>query len=234
VSPAAIHAVRRSALLKHTDDTEPTKGDQRVVAKLVPPDHSLRRLKPRIDVERCRDLVKDGSSAAMGRTAADPGRLLRRECWPLHDPLSEREGMAEVQVHGAGRLLLDLSLERRVPVPRVLAPCRPRVGRARPQGRVDPVVTPARAHGLMHDRWRRNDATPMVAHLVVPTTRPWGAQSRQRRLERARPSGPEPGAQEAPEAERRRPVTADRQDVERLVARVAPLQTMGRGAERRQ
>lgn len=221
-------------MLKHTDDTEPTEGDQRVFAKLVPPDRSLRRLKPRIDVERCRALVKDGSSAAMGRTAADPVRLITRECWPLHDHLSEREVMAAGQVHGAGRWFRDLSLERRVPVPRVLAPCRPRVGRARPQGRLDPVVTQARAHGLMHDRWRRKDAPPMVAHLAVPTTRPWGAQRRQRRLERARPSGPEPGAQEATAAERLRPVTADRQDVERLGARVAPLQTMVQGAERRQ
>ena len=56
-------------MLRDPDDTEPTEVDQWVVAQLVPPAHALRRVKPCIDVERCRALVQDCDSPALGRAA---------------------------------------------------------------------------------------------------------------------------------------------------------------------
>jgi transposase len=221
-------------MLKNTDDTEPTEVDQLVFAKLVPPDHYLRRVKQLIDFERFRDLVKDCYSAAMGRTAEDPVRLIKLEFLQFHYNLSDREVIAEVQVNVACRFFLELSLESRVPVPSLLSQFRTRLGSERHQGLFDQVVTQAREHGLMHDRLRLKDATHMVANIAVPTTLQLVAQSRQRLLESARPYGPEPVAQEETEAERLRQVTADLKDVERLVARVAHLQTIVLWADRLQ
>ena len=64
-------------MLKERYDTEPTEMDTLVFDTLVPPDHYLRRVKRLIDVERWRDLVTDGYSPAMGRTAEDPVRLIK-------------------------------------------------------------------------------------------------------------------------------------------------------------
>ena len=221
-------------MLKNTYYTEPTEVDQLVFAKLVPPDHDLRRVKQLIDFERVRDLVKDGYSAAMGRTAEDPVRLIKLEFLQFHYNLSDREVIAEVQVNVACRLFLDLSLESRLPVPSLLSQFRPRLGRERHQGLFDQVVTQAREHGLMPDRLRLTDAPHMVANIAVPTTLQLVAQSRQRLLESARPYWPAQVAQEETEAERLRQVTADLKDVERLVARVAHLQTIVLWADRLQ
>ncbi len=46
-------------MLKESYDTEPTKMDTRGFEKLLPPDHSLRRVKPCRDCERFRALLKD-------------------------------------------------------------------------------------------------------------------------------------------------------------------------------
>ncbi len=219
---------------KDTYYTDPTEVDQRVFAKLGPPDHYLRRVKQVINVERLRTLVTDCYSPAMGRTAADPVRWIKLDFLQFHYMLSDREVMATAQVHVAFRFFLDLSLESRLPVPSLLAQFQTRLGSERHQVRFDQVVSQAREHGLMHDRLRLKDATHIVANIAVPTTLQLVAQTRQRRLESARPYRPEQVAQDETEALRLHQVTADLKDLDRLAARVAHLRAMVAGADRLQ
>ena len=63
----------------------------------------------------------------------------------------------------------------------------------------------------------------MLANMAVPTTLQWVAQTRQRLLDRVRPYVPQQVADEETAAARLRQVTADRNDLDRLAARVAHL-----------
>lgn len=129
---------------KESSSTEPTERDLLVFEKRIPPDHSLRRGKQRMDFARFRDVVTDCDSPTMGRTADDPVRRITRGFLQFHDHLSDRDVIAAAQVHVAFRDFLALSLERRVPVPSLLTQCRTRLGAPRDQALCDPLVTQAR------------------------------------------------------------------------------------------
>jgi len=174
-------------MLKENYDTKPTEIDTLVFEKLVPPDHSLRRVKQLIDFERFRDLVADGDNPAIGRTAHDPVRMIKLAFLPFHSILSDREVIATAQVTVAFRFFLDLSWESRLPVPSVLTPCRMRLGTERHQALCDQLVTPAREYGLIRDRLRLKDATHGLADIAVPSTLRLVAQMRQRLFDTARP-----------------------------------------------
>jgi len=107
-------------MLKEDYYTEPTEIDTLVFAKLIPPDHYLRRVKQLIDFGRFRDLVADCYSPAMGRPAHDPVRLIKLAFLQLHYTLSDREVIATAQVNVAFRFFLDLSLASPLPVPSLL------------------------------------------------------------------------------------------------------------------
>ena len=104
MSPAVSHVARRPARLTASDDPDATAVDQRVWAPLVPPDHSRRQVTRRIDVAPWRDLLTDGDRSARGRTAEDPGRVMKCTLRPFHDPRADREVMAAAQVHAPQRL----------------------------------------------------------------------------------------------------------------------------------
>jgi transposase len=218
-------------MLKENYYTEPTEIDTLVFEKLVPPDHYLRQVKQCIDFERCRDLVKDCYSAAMGRTAEDPVRMIKLGFLQFHYRLSDREVLAAAQVNVAFRFFLDLSLESRLPVPSLLTQFRTRLGVERYQILFDQVVTQAREQGLVRDRLRLKDATHVLANIAVPSTLGLVAQARQRLLEAARAYVPERVAAEDAEAEHVRRTTADLADVDRLVHRVAHLRAIVAWAE---
>ena len=213
-------------MLRDPDDTEPTEVDQWVVAQLVPPAHALRRVKPCIDVERCRALVQDCDSPALGRAAEDPVRRLKLALLQCHDHLSDRAVIAAAQVNVAWRFFVDLWLERRGPVPSGLTPFRRRVGVDRHHALVDQLVTQAREPGLVRDRLRLKEATPVLANRAVPSTRRRVAQTRPRRLEAARPWAPARVAAEAADTARLRPAPADRTAVDRVAHRVAHRRAM--------
>jgi transposase len=159
-------------MLTERDDTAPTEMELLLFEQLVPPDHYLRRVKPCSDVERFRALVTACYSPAMGRTAEDPGRMIKLELLPFHYHLSDREVIAAAHVNVALRSFLDLALESRVPVPRLLAQFRTRVGVERHQALVDQLITQAREQGLVRDRLRLQDATHVLANMAVPSTWP--------------------------------------------------------------
>ena len=114
---AVLHGARRPARLQERDATAPTAVDQRVFAQLVPPAHALRQGKRRSDCARWRALVTAGDRPAMGRTAADPGRVRQRRWLQVPSPRAERAGMATAQGQVAWRDVRDLALPRRRPVP---------------------------------------------------------------------------------------------------------------------
>lgn len=207
-------------MLKENYDTEPTEIDTLVFEKLVPPDHSLRRVKQLIDFERFRDLVADCYSPAMGRTAHDPVRMIQLAFLQFPDILSDREVIATAQVNVAFRFFLDLSLDSRWPVPSFLTQCRMRLGTERHQVLFDQLVTQAREYGLIRDRLRLKAATHVLADIAVPSTLRLVAQMRQRLLDTARPYAPEQVATDEAEAALVRQATADLPDTDRLVARV--------------
>ncbi len=213
-------------MLKESYYTEPTELDTLVFAKLVPPDHYLRQVKQSIDFERCRDLVQDCYSSAMGRTAEDPVRMIKLGFLQCHDRLSDREVIAAAQVNVAFRFFLDLALESRLPVPSLLTQFRTRLGVERYQALFDQVVTQAREQGLVRDRLRLKDATHILANIAVPSTLGLVAQTRQQLLEAARPYAPERVAAEEAEAAHVRRTTADLPDMDRLVHRVAHLRAV--------
>lgn len=213
-------------MLSESYYTEPTELDTLVFEKLVPPDHYLRRVKQCLDFERCRDLVKDCYSAALGRTAEDPVRMIKLAFLQFHYNLSDREAIAAAQVKVAFRFFLDLSLASPLPVPSLLAQFRARLGVERHQALFDHLVTQAREQGLIHDRLRLKDATHVLANIAVPSTLALVAQSRQRLLEAARPYAAARVATEEAEADRVRQVTADLKDLDRLAHRVAHLRAI--------
>lgn len=213
-------------MLQESYYTEPTEVDTLVFEKLVPPDHYLRQVKQSIDFERCRDLVKDCYSSAMGRTAEDPVRMIKLGFLQFHYRLSDREVIAAAQVNVAFRFFLDLALESRLPVPSLLTQFRTRLGVERYQALFDQVVTQAREQGLVRDRLRLKDATHILANIAVPSTLGLVAQTRQQLLEAARPYAPERVAVEEAEAAYVRRTTADLPDMDRLVHRVAHLRVI--------
>jgi transposase len=213
-------------MLKDNYYTEPTEVDQLVFAKLVLPDHYLRRVKQLLDFERFRDRVKDCYSPALGRTAEDPVRLIKLEFLQMHYRLSDREVVAAAQVNVAFRFFLDVSLESRLPVPSVLSQFRTRLGAQCHQALFDEVVAQARAHGLVHDRLRLKDATHIIANIAIPSTIGLVAQTRDRLLDSTRPYAPDRVAQEEAEATQLRLVTSDLNDTERLTYRVAHLRAI--------
>jgi transposase len=213
-------------MLKESYYTEPTEMDTLIFEKLVPPDHYLRRVKQCLDCERFRDLLKDCYSPALGRTAEDPVRILKLAFLPFHYRLSAREVVATAQVNGAFRFFLDLWLASRLPVPSLLTQLRTRLGVERHQALFDHLVTQAREQGLVRDRLRLKDATPVLANSAVPSTLRLVAQTRQRLLEAARPYAPERVAAEEAEATRLRQATADLKDLDRVAPRVAHVRAI--------
>ena len=156
-------------MLKERYYTEPTEVDQLIFAKLVPPEHSLRQVKRLIDFERFRALVADCYSPALGRSAADPVRLIKLEFLQFHYTLSDRDVIATAQVNVAFQFFLDLSLESRLPVPSLLSHSHP-FGVDRQQALFYQVVTQARAQGLIRDRLRLE--LPRMSSRTSPSRPP--------------------------------------------------------------
>jgi transposase len=213
-------------MLKESYYTEPTEMDTLIFEKLVPPDHYLRRVKQCLDFERFRDLLKDCYRPALGRTAEEPVRILKLAFLQFHYRLSDREVVATAQVNVAFRFFLDLSLASRLPVPSLLPQLRTRWGVERHPALFAQLVTQAREQGLVRDRLRLKDATPVLANIAVPSTLRLVAQTRQRLLEAARPYAPERVAAEEAEATRLRQATADLKDLDRVAPRVAHVRAI--------
>src|SRR2546427_6693841 len=94
----------------------PTDLDLLRCEKLIPADHSLRRLKAAINFEPVRALVADCYGEGRGAPAEDPGRLRNLRLLQFPYDLSESQVLRPAPGHVAFRFLLGFSLESALPV----------------------------------------------------------------------------------------------------------------------
>src|SRR2546422_4915270 len=105
-----------------------TALDLLICKKLIPADHSLRRLKAAINFEPVRALVADCYGEGRGAPAEDPVRLLNLSLLQFQYDLSDSHVLRQAQVNVAFRFFLDLALESSLPVSSLLSQSRTRLG----------------------------------------------------------------------------------------------------------
>ena len=208
-------------MLKVDDYIVPTELDKVIFAKLLPADHSLRRLKAAIDFEPCRALVADCYAVGMGAPAEDPVRLLKLSLLQFQYDLSDSQVVRQAQVNVAFRFFLDLSVESPLPVPSLLSQFRPRLGVERFTQIFNEILRQARAQGLVKDRLRLKDATHLIANIAIPSTLQLVAQTREQVLVAAEGFAASDVAGQRAQVDAMRAATADLRDEQRLLARVA-------------
>jgi hypothetical protein len=108
-----------------------------------------------------------------------------------------------------------------LPHPTLLTYFRQRVGVERHQQIFDALVGQAREHGLVKDRLRLKDATPVIATSAIPTTSALVAPTRERLVQAVAPWAAAAGARHRQRAAPIRQSTADRSGEERRLQRVA-------------
>src|SRR5260370_26393891 len=176
-------------------------SERTLYEKIIPEDHSLRRLLQAVDFESFRPLLASAYCPDQGRPPLDPVLLLKLEALARHYRLSDREVMAAARFNVAHRLFLGLSLESPLPHPTSMTYFRRRLGPERLQQVFDGLVGQARRLGLVKDRLRLKDATHIIANIAVPSTLRLVAEARDQLLEALRPFAPERVGEEEQRAE---------------------------------
>src|SRR5260370_6968747 len=93
---------RRLAIMLHGDSYVPLSDlERQLFARLVPPDHFLRRLPGVIDFERFRPALAEHYCPGAGRPALDPRFMLKLDLLSIQFPLSDRELIRPAQVNVA-------------------------------------------------------------------------------------------------------------------------------------
>jgi transposase len=210
-------------MLKAEYYSAPTDIDLLVFAKLIPADHYLRRLKAALDFEPFRALVADCYAAGMGAPAEDPVRLLKLSLLQFQYDLSDSQVLRHAQVNVAFRFFLDLSMESPLPVPSLLSQFRTRLGEERFTRVFNEILGQARAQGLVKDRLRLKDATPLIANIAIPSTLRLVAQTREQLLTTAAGFATTEVAAHRAQVAVVRAATVDLQEEQRLLARVTHL-----------
>jgi transposase len=213
-------------MLKADYSSAPTELDLVVFEKLIPPDHYLRRLKAAINFEPFRALVADCYVAGVGAPAEDPVRLLKLSLLQFQYDLSDSQVLRQAQVNVAFRFFLDLSLESPLPVPSLLSQFRTRLGVDRFTRVFNEILRQGRAQGLVKDRLRLKDATHLIANIALPSTLRLVAQTREQVLTAAECFATGEVAAHRVHVQAVRAATADLQEEQRLLARVAHLREL--------
>ncbi len=165
-------------MLKADYSVVPTDLDLLVFEQLIPPAHSLRRLKAAINFAPLRALVADCYAEGLGAPAEDPVRLLKLSLLQVQYDLSDSHVLRQAPVNVAVRFFLDLSVESPLPVPSLLSQFRPRLGGEGFTRVFNDIVRQGRAQGLVKERLRLKAATPLSAHIASPS--PWGVVGQRR------------------------------------------------------
>jgi transposase len=213
-------------MLKADYYSAPSDIDRLVFEKLIPVDHYLRRLKAASDFEPFRALVADCYAEGVGAPAEDPVCLLKLSLLQFQYDLSDSHVLRQAQVNGAFRFFLDLSLESPLPVPSLLAQFRKRLGVERFTRVFNEILRQGRAQGLVKDRLRLKDATPLIANIALPSTLRLVAQTREQVLAAAGCFAASEVAAHRVQVEAVRKATADLKEEQRLLARVAHLREL--------
>src|SRR5260370_42695970 len=102
----------------HGDSYVPLSDlERQLFARLVPPDHFLRRLPGVIDFERFLRALSEHYCPGEGRPALDPVFMLKLDLLSIQFPLSDRELMRHAQVNVAYRLFLAITAGSTLPEP---------------------------------------------------------------------------------------------------------------------
>src|SRR5258705_943020 len=117
-----------------------TAEERLLCERVVPDDHSLRRLLQAVDFPSFRPLLATAYSPDHGRLALDPVVLLKLEILARQYRLSDREVIAGARFNLAYRLFLGLSLKSPLPHPTLLTYFRQRLGPERMQQVFDALV----------------------------------------------------------------------------------------------
>lgn len=213
-------------MLKDDYTIVPTALDLEIFAKLVPPEHYLRRLKRAVDFEALRPQLAQAYAPGRGRPGYDPVRLLKLVLLSFHYDLSDEAVIAQAQVNVALRFFLDLALESPLPHPSGLTYFRARLQEQRGAEIFQAVVRQARAAGLVKDRLRLQDATHLVANIAVPSALRLVAEARELLLDAAESFAAAEVAAHRAAAEALRATTCDLKDEQRLLARVTHLRAL--------
>src|SRR5215468_4652736 len=205
---------------------EPTELDVMIFEKLIPAEHYLRKLKAAIDFEPLRALGADCYAPGMGAPAEDPVRLLKLSLLQFQYDLSDSQVVRQAQVNVAFRFFLDLSVESALPMPSLLSQFRTRLGAERFTRVFNDILRQARARGLVKDRLRLKDATPLIANIAIPSTLRLVAQTREQLLTATECFAATEVAAHRAEVEVIRAATADLAEEQRLLARVTHLREL--------
>jgi len=213
-------------MLKADYYSAPTDLALLVFEKLIPADHYLRRLKAALNFAPFRALVADCYAVGLGAPAEDPGRLLNLSLLQFQYDLSDSQVLRQAQVTVAFRFFLDLWLESPLPVPSLLSQFRTRLGVDRFTRVFNEILRQGRAQGLVKDRLRLKDATHLIANIALPSTLRLVAQTREQVLKAAACLAAAEVAAPRVHVEAVRAATADLQEEQRLLARVAHLRAL--------
>jgi hypothetical protein len=134
--------------------------------------------------------------------------------------------MQQAQVNRAHRLFLDLGSDSVLPHHTSMTYFRERVGAEALQKIFHGVLGQARELGLVKDRLRLKDATPVIANIAIPSTMRLVAEMREQVLDAAQPFAPERVAAEWQHADALGGRSEDLPDTERLVLRVQHLRSV--------
>lgn len=213
-------------MLKDDYTIVPTALDLEIFAKLVPPQHYLRRLKLAVDFEALRPLLAQAYAPGLGRPGYDPVRLLKLVLLSFHYDLSDDGVIAQAQVNVAWRFFLELALDSPLPHPSSLTYFRARLQEQRGAALFQAVIRQARAAGLVKDRLRLQDATHLVANIALPSALRLVAEARELLLDAADSFAPTEVAAHRAAAAALRETTSDLKAEQRLLARVQHLRAL--------
>jgi len=200
--------------------------ERQLFARLVPPEHFLRRLERIIEFERFRPTLAEHYFLGAGRPPLDPVMMLKLDFLGIHYRWSDRELMRQAQVNMAHRLFLNLGSDSVLPHHTSMTYFRERVGAAALQTIFHGLLGQARALGLVKDRLRLKDATHIIANIAIPSTIRLVAQMRDQVLEAAEPFAPEKVAAEWNHVDVVCASSEDLPDTQRLVLRVQHLRSV--------
>src|SRR5260370_36674070 len=155
----------------HGDSYVPLSDlERQLFARLVPPDHFLRRLPGVIDFERFRPALAEHYCPGEGRPALDPVFMLKLDLLSIQFRLSDRELMRVAQVNVAYRLFPDIGCDTTLPHHTTMTHFRDRVGAQTLRKIFHGVLWQARERRIVGDRLRLTASTHIIPHIASPST----------------------------------------------------------------
>lgn len=200
--------------------------DRRTFQEFVPHDHYLRRVKSLVDFQRLRAFCTDAYDVGFGRPAVEPVLMIKILFLCFHYRLSDGQVIERCKHDIAFRYFLDLPAGAGLPHDTNGTHFRQRLGDERFEMIFQDLVSQLREQGFVRDRLRLKDATHLYGNVADPRPIELAGQVRERLLVAAKPFFADWVAQQRVLIDNQRLATAELNDQERLLARIAWLRKM--------